>query len=367
MLLALAAQASESVSFNDLSSDAPVTEVTGVSASEIQRPTTPRAVSAGVSGALGGGQTLAMEVDPYWLFNHPNLTRDEYLNRRFRSVYRNFAVSAVSVPASGASSGTLGFGARTTLLYVETGPKDRDCLHAIDRSAEVVAGALTEWIMANPQATPAQVKAKQAELEKKQEATLKATTVLDCSNRAVAQHGVVVTGAFAYGADTGTGDGRWAGWITPSFVVNEHTSFMAIAKLTGADTSDEELFSTGLKAAWASDSAALSGEFVARFAEEFGGRVDVSVDYMVKDDVWIQTTFGGDFTETEPLALFTLANLKVNFGEKQADRAGKLDAAAAPATASATPDPATPTAVAPDPGPPGIAPGAAGGPPGIKP
>src|SRR5262245_30927052 len=77
--------------------DAPAFVVLGVAPTEIQRPSTPRALAVSLGSLVtGGGSTfnvpkdIAIEFAPYWLFPHRQLSitgyRDDWLLRPLRTL-----------------------------------------------------------------------------------------------------------------------------------------------------------------------------------------------------------------------------------------------------------------------------------------
>ncbi len=80
--------------------------------SAIERPTTPQGFGASVLG-LFSGSGGAMEVAPYWLTNHLNLSAED-MYKKHGEIIQNFAISAAHVVAD--SVGYVSFGARTRLF-----------------------------------------------------------------------------------------------------------------------------------------------------------------------------------------------------------------------------------------------------------
>src|SRR6478672_10027278 len=84
------------------SPDAPAFVLLGVSPSQIERPTTPRALGISLlSTALDSDnlipQNYALSVAPYWLAGHPALSNREYYNPSLRqSVVDTLSFSVVS-------------------------------------------------------------------------------------------------------------------------------------------------------------------------------------------------------------------------------------------------------------------------------
>lgn len=80
--------------------------------SAIERPTTPQGFGANVLG-LFSGSGGAMEVAPYWLMNHADLSAED-MYKKHGELIQNFAISAAHVVAD--SVGYVSFGARTRLF-----------------------------------------------------------------------------------------------------------------------------------------------------------------------------------------------------------------------------------------------------------
>lgn len=80
--------------------------------SAIERPTTPQGFGTSVLG-LFSGSGGAMEVAPYWLMNHKNLSAED-MYKKHGELIQSFAVSAAHVVAD--SVGYVSFGVRTRLF-----------------------------------------------------------------------------------------------------------------------------------------------------------------------------------------------------------------------------------------------------------
>jgi hypothetical protein len=77
----------------------PAAMVLGVAETQIQRPTTPTglafALASGVSGQVEQKplDNFAVEVTPYWLFDHPRLTAGDVERSPFANIFRNISLS----------------------------------------------------------------------------------------------------------------------------------------------------------------------------------------------------------------------------------------------------------------------------------
>lgn len=95
----------------------PALSLVGGAPVDIERPSTPQGAAASlatgiVHGLLTPGNTAAIEVQPYWLFDHPLLSQDDVEKSRDWSFGRDLAISFASSPgvdpAKPASSMTAG-------------------------------------------------------------------------------------------------------------------------------------------------------------------------------------------------------------------------------------------------------------------
>lgn len=116
-----------------------------VTPASVERPETPKSFSVNVINAVsrskGLPQNYALEVAPYWLTSHPDLTFDQYQSPGLRSVLQTFAISVATTPmappessATDVSGSHLGLGLRTTLLSGRFDPKLNDL---VDQLADI--------------------------------------------------------------------------------------------------------------------------------------------------------------------------------------------------------------------------------------
>lgn len=333
---AAAADATTTVSFNDLSSDSPVLQVTGIASSAIQRPTTPRALAVAASGALQG-QTVAFEVDPYWMFDHPTLTQESYLRPKFgASIIRDFALSAGVVPAGGTGAaasvnGKYGVGARTTLVSILSKDAIDECT-AINEAAAAIAEKLTQEVANGTLALDDDAMQKRKDMLVKDEGKLSSGSIAKCTAGIVARKGFVVAASGAFGGDVAAGSSNWAAWITPTYIASDKVSWMFVARFTGDSSASEPEAGLGTKFQWANDKASIAGEILVqqdlRLANPIGGQVVLSAEYMLADDLAFSATFGGAVDGSNPLAIFSMANLKVDFGKSQSERVSEATSTA---------------------------------------
>jgi hypothetical protein len=100
-----------------LTPDSPAFVILGVSPTTIQRPTTPKAVATSLLSAFSShGRTLvpnyALEVAPYWLASHPQLSWDALAKNSFSNPLQTLTISvATSGPGSPSDETTNATGA----------------------------------------------------------------------------------------------------------------------------------------------------------------------------------------------------------------------------------------------------------------
>jgi hypothetical protein len=239
--------------------DTPAAEALGLTATEIQRPTTPTAAAVAVAtglakGLLVPGQNLALEISPYWLWSHPHLTATELENQGVgasidsslsfslaTAAAKDSTTAGVMAPAAPNDVGQLAVGVRATPLRGKPSEAALLCADRIERYTADLALDLsrtldaktTEWKAAHPEpkAGPARERwlhdrtAVRDEFKTAWKAKLDAmpSDVADCVD--VSQHrvGVLVdvAGAATWTAPgwdftkvSQTGNRDLAGWLT---------------------------------------------------------------------------------------------------------------------------------------------------------
>jgi hypothetical protein len=154
--------------------DTPAAAALGLTATDIQRPTTPTgaalAIATGVAeGLLVPGQNFAADVAPYWLWAHPRLTADELQHEGFwggllHTTSLSIATSAsktaqnMAMPGQSADLGRLAIGARTTPVNGSPSRAAQMCAERIDRYAADLtlqrardeAPQVAQWMKDNP-------------------------------------------------------------------------------------------------------------------------------------------------------------------------------------------------------------------------
>lgn len=138
------------VTVDDLSApSSPAFVLLGVSPAAVERPETPKAFTLNLLHTLakseGIPRNFALEVAPYWLKSHSNLTFGTYQNPSVgQSILQTLAISVGTAPIPGATSedeplGTkVGLGVRTAIVNGNPNPKLNDLVDQMDKAADVI-------------------------------------------------------------------------------------------------------------------------------------------------------------------------------------------------------------------------------------
>ncbi len=346
----------------------------GVSPTEIQRPTTPTALGLALGSFVSGGNlavpdSLSVEVAPYWLFSHPELTGDEMAESSpSEAMVRNFTVSIGTTTrtievadgmggAIDASVTDMAVGLRTRWL---DGRKRVTCWDAVEAASAGIAeqqGKVISLelgaILARHQERPipsgasaaerdkivaendASSRAREAEIELVHARAREQSAAAHEALRATAQKCVLASAArtgllgdAALGAswrfpDAKFGDGEWlagGGWVTLAAQGKNH-SLVALARLLADGTADDTnlIADTGGRYIHVRSRYALSAELVYRYLsadveDQHLLRVDLAVDVRLVGATWFTATFGRDFAAPDAGEVFALANIKWGFG-----------------------------------------------------
>ncbi|HXU80098.1 MAG TPA: hypothetical protein VN914_01790, partial [Polyangia bacterium] len=155
--------------------ESPAFMALGIAPSEIQRPATPvgllTALSSGFAkgGKIAPAENFALQVNPFWLWKHPDLTEEDLESQRVRALYRNISFSVGTAAGEVETKDAAGvatkvdvtraaFGLRTTLLAGAQSQPARACqqflVAFLDASSAALARARKafsdEWEAAHP-------------------------------------------------------------------------------------------------------------------------------------------------------------------------------------------------------------------------
>lgn len=362
--------------------DSPAFVLLGVSPTEIQRPTDPRAFAAAVvpavvsSKGLGVAPGFALETAPYWWRSRPTLELKEYARGGFGALIRNLSVSAASTETAGNATTSTGLantnaadpkaalGLRTTLWHGEPSSSEDECGRKLSEAADRIGRGIVEAI-ARRELRPDDVegiKKKQAELMAEWPA-VSAAIAEQCAKAASARKSVVVdlAGATSFVLPNGKFDGTkvsgYAGWLTVAVLPSTSFSLIALGRYRAdgiEGPAEERSLDAGLRVAyaWQKFGIGLEGVYrnnVVTSGRGYAIRSTVSFDALVSESLWVTLTAGRDYAPTDDHPFISLAGLKWNFDtakERTVDPAKYANPNIAvpivPAVAPPTPQPAPP-------------------------
>jgi hypothetical protein len=311
-----------SVTIDDLKTPAsPGFAVLGVEPAVISRPTSPRGVTLSFLSAVRDGDTLvpknyALEVAPYWLASHPNLTYDQYDTAGVADTLRqtlsaSFATARIPASRTQPISTGLGFGVRALAMRGRPNSQIADLTARIKTLQADILNAKT------PQE------------EDKIEAELRNVALeFQAQNRKRVGWLLEMAGAFAaqYPEDNVENArlSKFGFWVTPSYQLEApRLNATAVARYLRdrrLDGIDVNLADLGIRLQADAEEFAVSVEVLHRFlgdtapTEPNSTRVVGVLDYRVSPDIYLTASFGQDFanrlTARKPLVSF----LGLNFG-----------------------------------------------------
>lgn len=335
--------------------DSPAFVVLGISPTEIQRPTTPRALTVALGEFVQGAhvvipQNFALEVSPYWLFSHPDLTLHEYAQRGFRNIARSVTFSIgtkqttrTTMDPSGIATdhtdSDLGIGVRATLYQSPLEEKYTECEQALAELSDKVKLSKTERDdikekhgLGTSAYDEGAAMDEIAQVMKTRAAALSDQIKKDakCFASAAYARGFSVDLAGAIGVHVLDSKASLSNssldvgalWLSGSWDTT-HFSAIALGRFMGRTTMADTQYiaDAGLRLIYKRQDYAVSGEGLMRGrlsgpGDDWTNKVDVAAEYQIKDGTWITITFGKDFVFTPGTAggLFSLANLAWSVG-----------------------------------------------------
>ena len=345
--------------------DSPAMALLGTSPMEIQRPGTPTALATTLGGFVSGTsivipKNLGVEIAPYWLLPHRDLTARQYEDGGARNIYRTLTVSLASkqtdrqaTDAAGAvtthTDTDLGVGMRLRLFG--WGPdKSKACLDQVEALQSAAASVSVNYILSQKELAELLAKYPQLgsgdylnafhELQEKraQEEKAKAQRILEDTRSRLDKKCLDVTastqgwsGSLAGAADFYFADSQvtrqtastnaGAAWLNIAYATDWTTGIL-LARYAARKVSGDwqNLLDGGMRLSLKGKTFALSGEGIARWRVSGPGnevmyKIDVTVEYEVRDQVWASLAFGKNYDSGQSGALFTLANLSWGFGK----------------------------------------------------
>jgi hypothetical protein len=338
--------------------DSPAFVILGISPTEIQHPTTPKAVAVALGSFVTESEitipkNYAFEVAPYWLFSHPDLDARHYRDDRVARLYRSLSISIGTAQANrttfdvdGASiahiDSDVGLGVRT-LLFQSGASEDDECTrqanaYGVEMSAHVALTAREQQdiqhihAFGTPEYNEAVAEAQRAKAVKVQESAAKTFAAQPkCVASAASAQGLSI--GIAGAVDAHVVDSRptknntsFAGsalWLNVSYD-RDALAAVAMVRYASHDTmmGAQRVVDGGLRAIYKAKNFAASTEGLSHYrfssaSSDWNFKVDVAIEYELGMDTWISVTFGKDFTFTpgEQGSLFSLANIKWDLGK----------------------------------------------------
>lgn len=251
----------------------PAFTILGVTPTNVVRPNTPRELAVELLSATERGEgdlpsDLALEIAPYWLFDHPELTFEKYYDASIgETILRSLSISVATsdIPDETVAGTSLGLGVRFLLL---AGDKHPDLDAKVRALKNVQLKFLRECVDFMPEDSPpapAEGEAGAAAVESTTSSS-SADIAFNCPNSvreayeanfkkvgseigALQRPGWVVEAAFASSRDYPDDDdvpssGRQVGaWLTASYKMSKPSelTFLAAARVLEDRTGDDNV------------------------------------------------------------------------------------------------------------------------------
>jgi hypothetical protein len=355
---------------------APAFALLDVTPASIERPENPKSFTMNlintVSRSRGLPQNYALEVAPYWLTYHPQLTFAKYQSPGLMSALHTLALSVATTPledpanASADPVGTrLGLGVRTNLISGRFDPRLTALVDQLANAQGRVLDALRDVPTAEDDVKRAEAAVSAAEaagqptanaeksletararLAALQEAESAAeadamTTSLEIQALDAQRLGLIVT--LAAGKTWGflsddfrqRQNGRWGVWVTPAYRFRACTTVssecsavldaIAVVRLL-REPGDTTSWDVGGRLLWQpTKELKLSAEVLRRKPDEdvtgaaSSNRTTAMLEYRIRNDLALYGSFGRDFRkDTGRQPLVSLMGLNVGLGRKPA-------------------------------------------------
>ena len=334
--------------------DSPAFVLLGVAPTTIQRPTTPRELAISLSSFVSGSDditvpdNLAVEVAPFWLWSHGDLTFEDYAAGDLAQLLRNLTFSVgtrgreVTLTDAMGDETTrndvdLSAGFRTQMgsrADLAACTKLDDALigfaknTALGVTPDQLAAMKPEELNALKQRRVDKVAQLTEELDEIRTACAAASSTRKLSVAAAGAVGWHFPGAVAKDGDLD----RAAGWLTFAYTRAGADSVLALARIAGEQRMSgwQTFADAGVRAVIARSKYAASLEVIGRVrlkgadtdSDRGQYRVAGAVDYMVRNGIWVTVSIGKDFAGSDAGSLFSLANLTWGFGEPKIKKPG---------------------------------------------
>lgn len=326
--LASPAAAEEQIILDDLKTPpSPAFVLLGVAPTVIERPSTPRSLALSLLSATRSGDVLprdyALDVAPYWLARHPDLTFDGYYHPGLgQTLLQNLSLSAAMSRSAGFGDSTtaIGIGVRTLLIQ---GRPSRRLTQLADSLRSLQARILHADTETEEDRLAAEAKtiARQIQAEDGRPVGW------------IVEAAAAETGLFAED-DARTGrPWRWGAWVTPAYGIGQPAIQLLVVgrwlreRDSGAGGYVDR-YDLGGRLLWTANDLALSAESVRRSGKGTGtsgrrtDRTAAMVEYRLADRAYLTGTFGVDFHDGQQRRRPLLSVLGVNWGFGDAPSVG---------------------------------------------
>lgn len=324
----------QTVEIDDLRAPtAPAFVLLDVTPASIGRPQNPKALTLNLLSAAaqaeGFPRTYALEVAPYWLTSHPNLTFDQYEDPNIvESIARTVSFSVATAPlmkSAGAERNTagsrLGIGVRANIAGGQVNPKLKELVAALNETNAEILLALERGQEIGELRARAGQQARQIQAMDGQRVGFLMTV-------AAGQVWNFPSDDFALRERD-----RWGAWVTPAYrfracraAASECSALfdaIAVARALGAPARNTQ-WDLGGRLLWQpTKELAISSEFLRRRAQansktnENSSRTVAIVEYRIREDLLLFGSFGKDFDDRETRrTLVSIMGLNIGFGRK---------------------------------------------------
>lgn len=263
--------------------NAPGFVLADVSPSSVDKPTTPRAFGVSLLNLTQGG---AMEVTPFWLTNHPNLTFDKYIQKK-TPFLETFNISVATFKTDTINNVSAGF--RTHVFRSYSAEKQKAMLNTRN---QIVMALSTD---------PDNIDTAAIERLKQ--------TLTDQRRRGFFL--VELAGALLAGSPTNSynnlASSRSGLWLNARWVPDiSSVDFLFVARYSWTNnvpvkSMDSSFLDYGIALSYATNKFDCSAEFIARrdfSIDKNYGRFALVANYMFNDNVVIVASIGKNFNPT---------------------------------------------------------------------
>lgn len=338
----------------------PAFTLLGVAPTEIQRPSTPKAVAISLGQFVSGTslvvpKNFALEVSPYWLFHHPDLTLQQYQDEAGMRPIRTFAISIATsqttrteVDSMGTSTdqtdSDVALGARSMLYQSEF---SKACLDTVAPYVEAmnitvhldkadIAKLDSQYKRGSDEWNKAAADLQQKKLDDAKNGAKKdLLTTPKCISDGTLVRGWTVDAAAAIDVlakdskltTEATSWHRAGAWLNAAYDVAEWSAAAMVRFAAENDTTTQKVVDAGARGFYKGKTYAVSAEMLVRYrldadTDTTTYKADVAAEYELTDSTWLAVSFGKDFAFTPGNvgSLFTLANLQWNLGTPQINK-----------------------------------------------